>query len=333
MVPLILKAFLLLAFAAAATLAAMIVFGTADPPPPLTSIGEPFRKVDYSGLPPLQETPARKGSPIAFRVYLSDKVAEAEPVVIAIHGSSAFSSSLHPLGKALLTEGIGVYVPDIRGHGKTGRRGDIDYAGQLDDDLADLVSVVRARYPQARIVLLGLSSGGGFALHAAAALGNLFDRTVLLAPMLGPRAPTVQQSVYTWARPSVPRIIALSILERFGIHAFESLSSLAFAIPPGNPVGQTGVYSFRLMQAFGTRDYAADLRNAPRPVDVIVGARDQLFRADLFAPTVHAVRRDVAVTVVPDLDHIGIALDPRAVPPIVAAIRGTSSRVAVVGPS
>jgi pimeloyl-ACP methyl ester carboxylesterase len=309
---------------AAGILAGMIVFGTADPPPPLTSISEPFRKVDYSDLPPLQETPARKGSPIAFRAYLSDKVAGAEAVVIAIHGSSAFSSSLHPLGKSLLADGIGVYVPDIRGHGKTGRRGDIDYARQLDDDLADLVSVVRARHSQARIVLLGLSSGGGFALHAAAALGSLFERTVLLAPMLGPRAPTVPQSVYTWARPFLPRIVALSVLDRLGIRAFEHLPVLAFAIPPGNPVGQTGVYSFRLMQAFGTRDYAADLRNAPRPIDVIVGAKDQLFRAELFSPTVYAVRPDVPVTILPDLDHIGIAVDPRAFPVIVAAVRGTS---------
>lgn len=311
--------------AALATLAAMIVFGTADPPPPLASISEPFRKVDYSDLPPLQETPARKGTPIAFRAYLSDKVAaEAGPIVIAIHGSSAFSSSMHPLAKALLKAGIGVYVPDIRGHGKTGQRGDIDYARQLDDDLADLVSVVRARHPQARSVLLGLSSGGGFALHAAAALGDSFDRTVLLAPMLGSRAPTVPQSVYTWARPFLPRIIALSILERLGIHAFEFLPSLAFAIPPGNPVGQTGVYSFRLMQAFGTRDYAADLKNAPGPIAVIVGAKDQLFSAEMFEPTIHAVRPDAPVTVLPDLDHIGVSTDPRAVPAILAAVRGTS---------
>jgi pimeloyl-ACP methyl ester carboxylesterase len=308
--------------AALGTLAAMIVFGTADPPPPLASISEPFRKVDYRDLPPLQETPARKGTPIAFRAYQSDKAAtEAKPVVIAIHGSSAFSSSMHPLAKALRADGIGVYVPDIRGHGKTGRRGDIDYARQLDDDLADLVSVVRARRPQARIVLLGLSSGGGFALHAAAALGDLFDRTILLAPMLGARAPTVPQSVYTWARPFIPRIVALSILERFGIHAFDSLPALAFAIPPGNPVGQTGVYSFRLMQAFGTRDFAADLRKAPRPIAVIVGAKDQLFRADMFEPTIHAVRPDVPVTVLPDLDHIEVATDPRAISAILAAVR------------
>jgi alpha-beta hydrolase superfamily lysophospholipase len=85
---------------------------------------------------------------------------EAERVVIAIHGSSATGSSVHQLGKALRAEGISVYAPDIRGHGKTGRRGDIDYARQLDDDLADLAGIVRRRHPNARIGLLGLSAGG-----------------------------------------------------------------------------------------------------------------------------------------------------------------------------
>jgi alpha-beta hydrolase superfamily lysophospholipase len=325
MVRLILKALAVVVLVAAGILGGMMVLGTADPPPALASVSEPFRKVDYSDLPPLQETPARKGTPIAFRAYLSDKAAaDGGPIVIAIHGSSAFGSSMHALAMALLAEGIGVYAPDIRGHGKTGRHGDIDYAGQLDDDLADLVGVVRTRHPQARMVLLGLSAGGGFAVHAAAALGDLLDRTVLLAPMLGSRAPTVPQSIYTWARPFVPRIIALTILGRLGIHAFDHLPSLAFAIPAGNPFEQTGIYSFRLWQAFATRDYAADLRKAPRPIAVIVGAKDQLFTAEQFGPTIHAVRKDVSVTVLPDLDHIGVSTDPRAVPAIVGAVRGAS---------
>jgi pimeloyl-ACP methyl ester carboxylesterase len=318
----ILTSLALVVLGAIAALAGMIVLGTGDPPPALTSVSEPFRRIDYSDLPALQELPARQGAPIAFRAYLDDKVTGTAPIVIAIHGSSAFSSSLHPLGKALLAEGIGAYVPDVRGHGKTGRHGDIDYAGQLDDDLADLSRQVRARHPQAPIVLLGLSAGGGFALHAAAALGDRFDRTVLLAPMLGSRAPTTPRSVYTWARPFIPRIIALSILRRFGIHAFDHLPVLAFAIPPGNPAGQTGVYSFRLWRAFGTLDYAADLRKAPRPIAVIVGAKDQLFRAELFEPTIHAVRADVPVTVLPDLDHIQVSTDPRALAAIIGAIRG-----------
>jgi hypothetical protein len=43
----------------------------------------------------------------------------------------------------------------------------------------------------------------------------------------------------------------------------------------------------------------------------------------MFEPAVHAVRPDVAVTVIPDLDHVTVSTDPRAVPAIVAAVRGT----------
>lgn len=321
--PLVFKLLAGVALAVVAILGGMIAFGTSDPPSALTSISDPFRNVDFSDLPPVETTPARKGTPIAFRAYVAAKGSgEAERVVIAIHGSSATSASLHALGKALRTQGLSVYVPDIRGHGATGQRGDIDYADQLDDDLAALATLVGKRHPSARTVLLGLSSGGGFALHAAAVHGPLFERTVLLAPMLGARAPTVPPAVYTWARPYVPRIIALTILGRLGIHAFDHLPALAFAIAPGNPAGLTGSYSFQLMQAFGTSDYAADLRKAPHPIAVIVGENDQLFLAKMFAPTVQAVRPDAAVTVLPGLAHIEVSTDPRAMPAIVAAIRG-----------
>ena len=76
------------------------------------------------------------------------------------------------------------------------------------------------------------------------------------------------------------------------------------------------------MQAFGTRDYAADLRKTPHPITVIVGENDQLFLAKMFAPAVHAVRPDAAVTVLPGLAHIEVSTDPSAIPAIVAAIRG-----------
>jgi acetyl esterase/lipase len=163
-----------------AALAGMIVFGTTTPAPPLASVGEPFEHVDFSDLPTVQKVPARNGTPIAFRGWRKNPPSpDAALVVIAIHGSSATSASLHPLAKALSAQGIPVYASDIRGHGQTGTRGDIDYRGQLDDDLADLVAAVRARHANAKLVLLGFSSGGGFALHAAATpLGKSFEHAV-----------------------------------------------------------------------------------------------------------------------------------------------------------
>ena len=114
----------------AAILAGMIVFGTASPPPKLSSMIEPFERVDISDLPPLETTSARRGSPISFRRWLT--AGTADLVVILIHGSAMSSTYLHPLGKALAAREIAVFAPDIRGHGQTGRKGDIDYARQLD---------------------------------------------------------------------------------------------------------------------------------------------------------------------------------------------------------
>jgi histidyl-tRNA synthetase len=308
---------------AIAALAGMIVFGTSTPAAPLASIIEPFAKVDFSDLPAVQTLPARGGTPIAFRVW-REKPPSPDPqlVVIAIHGSSALSSSLHPLAKALSADGIPVYAPDIRGHGQTGLRGDIEYPGQLDDDLADLVAAVRARHANAKLVLLGFSSGGGYALHAAATpLGKSFERAVLLSPMLGPRAPTYRPT-QAWAAPYIPRIIALSLLNRVGIHAFDHLTVLAFAINPQRANILTRHYSWLLLRAFATNDYAADLRNASPPISVLIGENDELFDPGKFAPTVDAVRTGIPVTIIPGLSHIEITTDPRAVPAIVAAVRG-----------
>jgi pimeloyl-ACP methyl ester carboxylesterase len=303
-------------------LAAMLVFGTGGPPPMLASLIGPLDKIDFSDLPAIETIPARKGGTIAFRRWGGADSA-GDPALILIHGSALSSASLHPLGKALAAAGIAVYAPDIRGHGKTGRQGDIDYRGQLDDDLADLVATVKAARPGSPLVLAGFSGGGGFALRSAASpQGGTFERMVLLSPMLGIRAPTVKSGGDHWARLFIPRILALFVLNQLGIHAFDYLPVIAFAIPPERADILSGSYSFRLLRAFTTADYAADLQAAPPRIAVLVGEKDELFNAELFAPTVHAVRPDAKVTVIPGINHIELTTDPRAVPAIVAAVRG-----------
>jgi non-heme chloroperoxidase len=313
-----------LVVAIAAALAGMLAFGTTGTPEPLASLGAPFRKVDFSDLPRADKIPTSHGSPIAFRVWPANPPSADTPlVVIAIHGSSAQSASIHPLGKALSAEGIPVYAPDIRGHGDTGTRGDIDYAGELDDDMTAFVAAVRDRHPNAKLVLIGFSSGGGYALHLAASpLGKSFTRTVMLSPMLGPFAPTYNHD-QKYARPFVPRILALLVLNGVGIHAFDHLTTLLLAIDPARTDILVGHYSWLLMRAFATRDYAADLRNAQTPLAVVVGEKDELFYADQFAPTVHAIRPEIPVSIVPELSHTGLTVDPRAGPAILAAVRGT----------
>jgi alpha-beta hydrolase superfamily lysophospholipase len=307
-----------------AVLAGMIAFGTGEAPRPLTSVSEPFKHVDFSDLPQVETIATRDGSPLAFRFYAANTTAPPEQVAIVIHGSSATGASLHPLAKALREAGIAVYAPDIRGHGATGRRGDIDRPAQLDEDMVDLVAAVRTRHPQARLKLLGFSSGGGFALHIAGSeLGGAFERAILLSPFLGPYAPTMKPQVATWATAFIPRIIALTILDRLGFHAFEYLPTVAFAVAPEYADISTSSYSYRLMKAFGTTDYAADLRDAKPAISVLAGEDDELFFAEKFAPTVKAVRSDASVQTIPGIVHVTLTLDPRALSEIVRAVRGT----------
>lgn len=314
----------LLALAAVAVcgLAASLAVGVGNPPPPLESIYDPFRRVDFKDLPTLETMRARDGTALAYRKWPAAGPEKPDHVVVAIHGSSAHSQSLHPLGKALQSEGIIMIAPDLRGHGGSGQRGEIGYRRQIDDDFADFADFVRKKFPGATLSLLGFSSGGGFALREAATPGGvIFERAVLIAPMLGVRAPTVKDSVSAWVKVDLPRIIGLTILDRLGIRAFEDLPVLAFAIAPGNPGDLTPVYSYRLMTAFGTTDYAADLRNAHPRLIVLVGEKDELFYADRFAATVNAIRPDAQVKVLPELNHIEMTTDPRATTAIVAAIK------------
>jgi non-heme chloroperoxidase len=303
---------------------AMIAFGTSAAPQPMASVSAPFRGDGFSDVPLPIQIAARDGTPLSVHVY-NAALAPGEPerVAIAIHGATAMGASMNKLAKALCEAGVTVYAPDIRGHGQSGRRGDINYATQLDDDLADLVAVVRTRHPKAKLILMGLSAGGGYALHAVATpLGSRFDRAVLLSPMLGPRAPTARGNLgNAWAQPYLPRIVGLVILGRLGIHALDRLPAIAFGVAQKDAARLTGVYSFRLLGAFGTHDYATDLRNAKCPIAVLVGAADEVFVAERFAPTVHAERAEVPVTVLPGIGHIAMITDARGFPAIVAAVK------------
>jgi alpha-beta hydrolase superfamily lysophospholipase len=173
----------------------MIAFGTSPAPPPLATVYD-VKAMDTSGAPPQMSFAARDGSGLAYRQYPGGSAIG----VVLIHGSTATSLSMHPLGKALNARGFSVFVPDVRGHGASGRRGDIDYVGQLDDDLADFVSLLKAAHPGMKLELLGFSAGGGFALRfAGGPYGEAFDRYILVSPYLGHEAPTNQPGSGGWA--------------------------------------------------------------------------------------------------------------------------------------
>ncbi len=93
------------------------------------------------GLPELERYAARDGARLAYRFYDST----SEKLLVFVHGSSYHGAAYHELAVALSGAGVTkVYLPNLRGHYMSGRRrGDVDYVGQLEDDIADLISIAR----------------------------------------------------------------------------------------------------------------------------------------------------------------------------------------------
>jgi alpha-beta hydrolase superfamily lysophospholipase len=281
--------------------------------PELTSISQSARAVDRSNMPPLSRFSARDGTELAYRHYPARGPSSGK-IAILVHGSSGSSASAHALADALAAHGVETYAPDIRGHGGSGTRGDIAYVGQLENDMADLVALVRKTSPTEPLTLLGHSAGGGFALRIAASpIQNLFARTVLLAPYLGHDAPTNRPGSGGWASADIPRFLGLTVLHRIGIDCCESLPTLAFAVPANSERILNPHYSYRLMRNFATRGYQVDFATAHHPITLISGASDELMLADKYADAVHAVAPSVEVKLIAGVDHMGIVCNAQAV--------------------
>jgi len=294
------------------SLAGVIALGSPTPPPPLASIRDAVLKSERTDLPKPTFFPARDQTRLAYRVY----PANAGPggrAAILIHGSVGSGADMHEIAKALTKAGVDAYAPDLRGHGGSGIRGDIAYIGQLEDDLADLLDELDRRGVPARRVLIGHSSGGGFALRVAALpLSSRFAGTILLSPYLGHDAPTASPRERGWANVGMPRLIGLAILNHLGIRALNGLPVVAFAVDPAAVPEVTPAYSFRLRMNFAPhRDWRRDIASTRGPLLVLVGARDELFQANLFAELFAAAPKG-RVELLANIDHMGITDDPTA---------------------
>lgn len=285
---------------------AAIKFSEPVSPPPLTFVGASFQTMDYSQLPPVSTFEARDGIKLAYRSYPS--TSPSAKTVVLIHGSSGSSVMMHYLARYLQEQGINVYVPDMRGHGESGEKGDIAYIGQMEDDIEDFIHEVLK--DRADLTLVGFSSGGGFALRFAGSdKQNYFDRYILLAPFIL-AAPTTKPENSKWASASVPRIIGIYLLGAIGEKYFGHLPVLAFGINPQNAHNQTPVYSYRLWKNFSAHyDYKTDMKNAQKPIAVLVGKDDELMYPQEYLPLFAKWQPHVEINIVPDVGHISLITD------------------------
>ena len=261
---------------------------------------------------PLQSVPMRDGYDLKVRTYGG---ADNVPLLVILHGSAWHGLQFDSLASSLAGN-ADVIVSDLRGHGTApGRRGDIDYIGQFEDDLADLIKAVGK--PDQPVIMAGHSSGGGLVVRfAGGEHGDLLDGAMLLAPFLHHNAPTMRKNAGGWNSILLRRIIGLSILNTFQIKALNHLPIVQFNMPKAVLEGSLGdtattSYSYRLNTSFSPRgSYLEDVAALPRFV-LLAGSADEAFVSSQFAPTMGAVTDNGRYDMILGANHLDLVNDPR----------------------
>lgn len=286
--------------------------------------GETSKGLDFSGtrdqdlshLASLQSLNITGASPINYRFYQNQGTNKR--LIVLIHGSGWHSMQFASMANYLIGNNLGhVVTPDLRGHGiNPERRGDIDYIGQFEDDMASLVADIKSKHDISQVIIAGHSSGGGLVIRIAGGEhGNIADGWVLLAPFVRHDAPTARPDAGGWAYPLTRRIIGLSMLNTVGIAWFNNLTAIQFNMPEFVRKGEFGntatlAYSFRLNVSYAPRrEYGKDLAAMKKPMLLLAGNKDEAFRYDAYEATLSPHVSNGEYQILDNLGHIDLVND------------------------
>ncbi len=301
----------------------------ASPPPPMP---EPRDVFDFTSLritptdidlPSLRRYQARDGEQLAYRYYDS----AADRILIFIHGSSYHGAGYHALAAAISLGGAAkVVLPNLRGHYQSGRhRGDVEYVGQYEDDLDDLIKFLRAEGHDGPITLGGHSSGGGLAIRfASGPYAREVSSYLIMTPII-PQSPVVRGGTAGgWVNLNLKRLFGLLVLNAIGIHGFNGLPIIDFNKPAKFWDGtETLSYSYRLNVSYHPRyRYENDIRALPEQTLVMIGGKDEANDPEALRTLIAADAPRARLNIVPGLSHFGIFTDPAALELAAAWLRG-----------
>ena len=127
------------------------------------------------------------GARLPYRTWLPDGAPWA--VVLALHGMDDSRDAWEYPAPDLAAAGIAVFAPDLRGFGDTASRGLWPGRLGLVDDTRTMARLLRARFPRAKLFLMGESMGAA-ALMILGSEPNApdVDGYVLIAPAVWARS-------------------------------------------------------------------------------------------------------------------------------------------------
>lgn len=289
-------------------------------PPRITESSDVFGYSDSratrnpADLPALRTYTARDGTDLSYRLY--DSVSDR--ILLFVHGSSYHGGGYHALGSRISELGIAkVVTPNLRGHYMSGpRRGDLDYIGQLEDDLRDLIGLLRREGHQGSITLGGHSSGGGLVIRFAnGAHWDSVSSYLLLSPLIPTSQSVKGGDAGGWAKLHRRRLFGLLALNALGIHGFNALPIIEFNKPVIYRDGtETLSYSYRMNTSYHPRfDYRADIRAVQnKPMLLLVGDEDEAIDSDALQAIFDRQDSGSTIEILSHIDHFEIFSDDAA---------------------
>jgi alpha-beta hydrolase superfamily lysophospholipase len=161
-------------------LAALLLAGcVAEMAPPGAAVNKPTETAAFFEMP--------DGTTLPYREWLPDGTPRA--VVLALHGMNDSRDAWEYPAPVFAAAGIAVFSPDLRGFGATTTRGLWPGTNGLAADARVMARLLRARYPNTKLILMAESMGAA-ALMVMATEPNPppVDGYVLIAPAVWARS-------------------------------------------------------------------------------------------------------------------------------------------------
>jgi len=307
------------------------------PEPTFDRSGEP-PQLDSTQIGDLGFEQVFVSSPKQFRmrdgtlIHAQQFSKSSDTTILVLHGVASSGYTFNRMA-GLLQEATNaeVFAIDWRGHGQSGGTpGDVDYADQYVDDLADIVKAIRATSPKERILIAAHSMGGGIALrYAMKSDMPHIDGYILFAPLLGYNSPTqskempeTDESVEPFMKIHFSRIFGLYMMNSIGNQDYDSLPVLFLNQPVDSPLAS---YSYRSFKSMAPDDYKEGLQAISRPLLVIVGSEDEAFVANAYEPAVKEYSSG-QVLLVEGQTHNGIRHSTKAIEAVASFIKTMESK-------
>ncbi|WP_062513474.1 alpha/beta fold hydrolase [Halobacillus sp. KGW1] len=250
-----------------------------------------YRARDFSSLPY-----------IAFQRSPGNKEA-----IIMIHGITA-ELDHHKKFASFCKRKADVFLPLLRGYDQKGKRGDIDYLGQYDDDLSDFIHFIR-KQGYGRIVLAGHSMGCANILRLMDLHPDIAEEYLFIAPFFHPTLPVYHDDATEQGKPETDvdyvihdkKMIALVALHKMNIHRFDDAH--VAEIPDEFHYSNRLKLSFRLLLSRFPENIVNDLFSGMEDrVSIFIGDEDEVIVHPLLKNWVKETW-GLDVLLIPGVDH------------------------------